>query len=229
MFLYVHFFKKDITHFFTDLPEATSAKIFGFIAQISFSIFALFFWGLLLRIDQFLLAYFTNAHTIGLYAAAVKAAEMPNALAGVVTSALTSRIALLPTIGKNEIRRRFKIIVGSQAVVGGFISLAFIIFAPVIVSVLYGQAFSGSIAILQVYALTIPFMFMNYVFHSMYGSFSLIKVQALNYFLALLINSVLGVIGFLLYGIFGVIFATVIAYAFCTIFTIGYMYKTILK
>ena len=227
--MYLYCSSQDIItkNFFKGLPSVDVREMIRFLIAISVTIVSIFFWGLLLRIDQFLLAIFTDAHTLGLYVSAVKVAEMPNIIAGVITSALTSRIALLPSTEKKELQRKVGTLLFSQGAFGFLIMLPLVVFATPIINTIYGEAFSGSDTMLRLYALTIPFMFINYVFHSMYGSFSLLKFQAINYSVAVVINLVFGTIGYMTFGVEGVILATVFAYFCCAIFGFLYFKKNI--
>lgn len=229
MYFYCATHDREIQSFFKGLPPVSFTDLLSFCLKISVSIIAIFFWGLLLRVDQFLLALFTNAYTLGLYAGAVKVAEMPNILAGVITSALTSRIALLPSIEKTKLRKRVMGIVFAQGLFGVMVMLFLIVFSGPIISLIYGPTFAGSEMMLRLYALTIPFIFINYVFHSIYGSFSLIRFQAINYGTAVVLNIVFGSLGFMLCGVTGVIYATILAYACSTIFSFFYFRRTILR
>lgn len=197
------------------LPSFLSSFIF--LYSIRLSIASLIFWQLLLRIDQLILATLSNAYTLGIYSAAVKISDVPNFLAGILSMALTSRIAGIATKDTNESRKNLRQIMFYYAGVGVVIALFFVIFAPLAVRVLYGSKFIESVPVLRMYALSIPSMFLISFFTSMYGSRDKYYQQVSIFFSALIINILLIYVLTPIYGITGTALATVIAYTLASI------------
>lgn len=186
--------------------------VFSFMYSIRLSIFALIFWQLLQRVDQLILATFSNAYTLGIYSAAVKVAEVPNFLAGILSAALISRMAYVATNNDEDSKRKLRKIMISYLVTGTLIALILVIFAPIAIHILYGTKFTSSISVLQVYALSIPGMFMNYFFLGMYGAKDMQSNQIGVFGVAVIINIVLVYILTPVFGLIGTAYATVIAY-----------------
>jgi len=195
-----------------------SFKIPSFIKSISFlysirlSIIAIIFWQLLLRVDQLILATFSNAYTLGIYSAAVKIAEVPNFLAGVLSAALISRMAYISTREDEESKKKLQKIMSSYFLVGSLIALGIIIFAPLAIHILYGNKFIDSVAVLRAYSLSIPFMFMNYFFLGMYGARDRQHHQIGIFGFAVFINILLVYVLTPRFGLTGTALATASAY-----------------
>jgi O-antigen/teichoic acid export membrane protein len=188
------------------------ARVFSFLYSIRLSIAALIFWQLLQRVDQLILATFSNAYTLGIYSAAVKVAEVPNFLAGILSAALISRMAYVATNNDEDSKHKLNRIMLSYFIVGTVIALGFVILSPLAVHILYGSKFIESTNVLRVYALSIPGMFMNYFFLSMYGARDKQQYQIFIFAAAVFINVVLVYTLTPLFGLVGTAFATVVAY-----------------
>lgn len=194
-------------------------KLPSFLQSITFfysirtSIIAIVSWQFLLRADQLVLATFSNAHTLGIYSAAVKVAEVPNFLAGVLSTALVSRIAHISKMDSTFSKKKFEQIVMYYLVTGIFITLITILFAPWAVHILYGTKFLESVPVLRVYALSIPGMFLSYFFIGVYGAMDKYHHQAIIFGMALVLNVVLIYLLTPIYGLMGTALATAIAYS----------------
>lgn len=187
-------------------------KVYTFLYSIRFSIIALIFWQLLQRIDQLILATFSNAYTLGIYSAAVKVAEVPNFLAGILSAALISRLAYVATNYDEESKRKLSKIMSSYLVAGVAIAFSLVVLAPFAVHVLYGSKFADSVFVLRAYALSIPAMFMNYFFLGVYGAKERQKYQIGIFGAAVVVNVVLVYVLTPLFGLTGTAYATVVAY-----------------
>lgn len=203
--------------FFKSFKIPSFIKSIYFLYSIRLSIIAIVFWQLLLRVDQLILATFSNAYTLGVYSAAVKIAEVPNFLAGVLSAALISRMAYVSTREDNVSKEKLQKIMFSYLLVGSIISLGIIIFAPLAIHILYGAKFIDSIPVLRFYALSIPGMFMNYFFLGMYGAQDRQHHQVGIFGVAVLINILLVYILTPIYGLSGTAFATAASYTFAAL------------
>lgn len=184
----------------------------SFFYSIRASIFAVVSWQYLLRADQLVLATFSNAHALGIYSAAVKVAEVPNFLAGVLSTALVSRIAYISTNSDVASKNKLNKMTTYYLIAGTVIGLFILVFAPLAIQVLYGSEFSESIPVLRAYALTIPGMFLTYFFIGVYGARGRYYLQAIIFGLSIAVNIVLVYLLTPIYGLVGTAMATVIAY-----------------
>ena len=188
-------------------------KSLTFLYSIRLSIIAIVCWGLLQRIDQLILATFSNAYTLGIYVAAVKIAEVPNFLAGVLSAALISRMAYVAVNHDDNSKSRLKQMMFSYFAVGSLIAIGIIIFAPLAIHILYGTKFIESVPVLRAYALSIPGMFLNYFFLGMYGARDRQHHQVGIFGTAVVVNVIFIYLLTPMYGLVGTAFATAIAYS----------------
>lgn len=212
-FLRMPEWRKSFTSF--KLPSFLSSLLF--LYSIRLSIIALGCWMLLLRIDQLILATLVNAYTLGIYSAAVKVAEVPNFLAGVLSTALVSRIALAAVKDDNLSRSNLKRAMVTYLISGITVAIVIIALAPFAIRVLYGSEFLDSVPVLRVYALSIPGMFMNYFFLGMYGATERRSRQVLIFGGAVVVNVALVYILTPFYGAVGAALSTSIAYTLAAI------------
>lgn len=193
------------------------ARIFSFLYTIRLSILAVICWQLLQRIDQLILATFSSAYTLGIYSAAVKVAEVPNFLAGILSAALVSRMAYVATNHDSESKRKLIKIMSSYFIIGTGIACAIALFAPIIIKLLYGAKFQDSVTVLRAYALSIPGMYMNYFFLGMYGARDKQHDQIGIFALAVITNVILVYVLTPIFGLTGTAYATVSAYSVAAI------------
>jgi O-antigen/teichoic acid export membrane protein len=198
--------------FFYTFKFQSFKSSFVFLYSIRLSILAIIFWQFLLRADQLILATISNAYTLGIYSAAVKISEVPNFLAGVLSSALVSRMAYISVKHDNTSQEKLNKLMLYYLFVGSIITIGIIILAPLAVHILYGQKFNDSIPVLKVYALSIPGMFMNYFFLGIYGAKEKQLQQVAIFGLALVLNIVLIYVLTPVFGLKGTALATALAY-----------------
>lgn len=139
---------------------------FSFKNLMTYSIFPVLYvcvWYVVVRFDQFLIPYFYNAYTLGLYSSAVKITEMTNVLVVILQSLLLPRIGIVLDSYEQRNKALF-VYAGIGVVSAGILSL----FAPHIISLLYGEAFAEAGAILRVYAWSIPGLFVTYFFTALF-------------------------------------------------------------
>jgi len=187
---------------------------FSFLYRVRFDIFYSISWLSLLRVDKLTLALLVPAKDLGIYSAALKIAEVPNVLAGVLYTALLSRIHTIQTKDDHRLKKSFYLYLVSSL----GITFGVIIFAPIAVSILYGPEFSDSASVLRVYALTIVPMFLAYYYIGIYGAHKKSHIMTMVFSGTLLCNFIFVVIGTKLYGLIGAAAGTVLAYYIAIIF-----------
>jgi O-antigen/teichoic acid export membrane protein len=183
-----------------------------FMYSIRMSLIAIALWQLILRVDQLVLATFSNAYTLGIYAAAVKIAEVPNFLAGVLYTALVTHVALFADKDDTHSKRRTRQVLLLYAGIGVAIAVLILIFAPLAIRILYGSKFLEAIPVLRAYAFSIPGMFVTLHYFGIYGTREQHGFQSAVFLIGLLLN--IALIYFLtpLLGLQGAALATAIAY-----------------
>jgi O-antigen/teichoic acid export membrane protein len=183
-----------------------------FMYSIRMSIVAIALWQLILRIDQLVLATISNAYMLGIYSAAVKIAEVPNFLAGILYTALVTHVALFADKDDDHSKRRIRQVLFLYAIVGLCVAFAMMLFAAPAVLFLYGEKFYASVPVLRAYALSIPGMFVTLHYFGVYGAKDKHFSQALIFGAGLIINVLLIYIFTPVYGLSGAAYATAIAY-----------------
>jgi O-antigen/teichoic acid export membrane protein len=195
------------------MPTPKISETFKFLYDIKMNVIVIFLWQLLLRADQLILAKVTNAYTLGIYASAVKIAEVPNVLAGILYLTMVSRMVPLIKSDSSHSHLRLRRVFYLYLLIGCAMSIGVIVFAPLAVKIIYGAEFLGAIPVLQVYALSIPGLYLTYFFFSLFGAIDKHKVQSAIFFLAVVLNIVLVLFLTPIYGLIGTAFATSITYS----------------
>lgn len=212
VYLLVYSFNKKLVREILSSHTPKVLETFNFLFSIKASILVIFLWQLLLRADQLILAYITNAYTLGIYAAAVKVAEVPNVLAGILYLTMISRMVPLIKENSSHAHHNLRRVFHFYLIIGIFMSLGIIIFAPLAISIIYGAKFLESVPVLQVYALSIPGMYLTYFFFSLFGAIDKHRVQAIVFFVSVVLNILLVLILTPIYGLIGAASATAITY-----------------
>ncbi|MEN9552397.1 MAG: hypothetical protein RI935_774 [Candidatus Parcubacteria bacterium] len=214
LFSFYYLKQKHWRELFKQEKSPSFLESFHFVYAIKTSIVALALWQLMLRADQLILATFSEPYLLGIYTAAVKIAEMPNFLAGILSTALISKISSTSLGETNAIKKS-----NSQKMIVVFLSIGIIIslgiaaLAIFIVPLLYGKEFIDSVSVLRIYAFSIPAIFLNYLFLGMYSTQERYFSQIIIFGGAILLNALLMYTLFPLYGLVGAAFSTVIAYS----------------
>lgn len=208
----VYFSQRNIRQIVAETAYPSLYKTFRFMFEIRMSLIAIALWQLILRIDQLVLATFTNAYSLGIYAAAVKIAEVPNFLAGILYTSLVTHVALITKTDDQLSKRRIRQVLMLYAVIGIAIMACIIITAPIAIQILYGDKFREAIPVLRTYALSIPGMFVTLHYFGVYGARDRHLFQSVVFGLALVLNVALVYVFTPLFGLAGAGFATAIAY-----------------
>lgn len=195
-----------------EIKAPTFLSLFSFLYKLKTSIFVTVFWQLLLRADQLFLATVSNAYSLGVYAAAVKIAEIPNIFAGILYTAMIGRMASIidsdNSYKNNNLRRLLFIYIG----LGCIFAIGVTIFAPLLVHIIFGNKFQDSIHVLRMYALSLPGFYMLYFFYLFFGAANKYVTQSLVFLSSVVINVLLVLLLTPLYGLTGTAVATVFAY-----------------
>jgi O-antigen/teichoic acid export membrane protein len=148
-------------------PEYTKQKLqlSGFRTLLTVSFFPIIYicsWFVVTRVDQFFVPLYFNAYTLGTYSAAVKVIEMTNVLIVIMQSLIIPRVLSLQDPARDSKRTHLSVYIygGLGVATSGLIT----IFAPLITHILFGLEYTDTIAILRVYAWSIPGLFVNYLF-----------------------------------------------------------------
>ncbi len=207
-----YFQNKDMRFQFSKVAYPSFMETVHFLYTIRATLIVIGLWQILLRIDQLLLALFSNAHTLGIYAVAVKISEVPNVLAGIFATALIPHIATMADKEDPHSRKRIRQVMLAYFFSGLVIACGIIIFAPLIVNLLYGSQFTEAIPVVRVYALSIPGLFVILHYFAVYGAIGRHIFQSIIFACGLILNALLLYFLNLTFGLIGVGLATAITY-----------------
>ncbi|MDB5260131.1 MAG: Membrane protein [Candidatus Nomurabacteria bacterium] len=162
------------------------------------------------RIDQVMLASYLNTEVVGFYSAAVRVVDVWNIIPSILIASLFP--ALVNSNKTNEYSKRtkyFYILIGAVALIASVITY---ILAPIIIKVLYGEAFAPSVQILSIYSFSLFGVFISSVlFQNMIINNK--KLMLFVFPLAIAaINISLNIFFIPLFGGVGAAWATVISY-----------------
>lgn len=203
---------KELRKSISKVPYPTLFETASFMYSVRFTILVLALWQILLRVDQLVLATFSNAYSLGLYAVAVKISEVPNVLAGILATALIPYISSFMLKNDPHSKYRVRQVMLTYFFSGVFISLGIILFAPYIIALLYGGQFAEAVPVLRGYALSIPGMFVILHYFAIYGAIGKHTFQSVVFMGGLILNIGLVYLFSTLFGLTGVALATAITY-----------------
>lgn len=173
-------------------------------------------WYFVIKLDQLLIPLFFSTKELGYYSAAVRIAEVTNIFAVVLQTMIISRALHI-----RESKDINKIILIYGLI--GIVSAAFIYTtSPLLVKIIYGPLFQNTVAILQVYAWTIPGIFIYNAYTNLIisqGNMRLLFKHALGIFT---ITLILLPLASKYYGITGVAFVSVITYSLSALILVIY-------
>ena len=189
-------------------------KTFHFMYSIRASLVVIVLWQLIVRVDQFVLALLTNAYSLGIYAVAVKIAEVPNFFGSIMYTALISRVSIFADKEDKDSKLRIRKVLLTYFAIGTFFAIGIIITAPILVHILYGAKFIEATPVLRSYALSIPGMFLCLHYFAIYGAKGKHFHQSIIFFLGIIINVVFMYLLTPIMGLVGAALSTSLAYSF---------------
>ena len=119
-------------------------------------------WYIVIKADQFFVPLYFDARSLGIYSSAVKVVEMSNVLVVIAQSLIIPRMVQIshPETDTKKMHYTILLYLGLGACATMMIEL----FAPLAVKILFGPQFTETTAVLRVYALSIPGLFVSYLF-----------------------------------------------------------------
>ncbi|MBU6370953.1 MAG: flippase [Patescibacteria group bacterium] len=164
------------------------------------------------RIDQVLIKHLIDAHAVGVYGAAVTVAESWYFIPGIIVSSLFPAILNAKKTSEDLYRQRLGRLAALLLLLAVGISIVTMIFAPLIMNILYGAAFAGGIVILRIYVWGGIGIFLgtlagNYLIAENYRD-----ILIWTSFVSMAGNVVLNLVWIPQYGIAGAAWATLVSY-----------------
>lgn len=167
-----------------------------------------------------------GAEQVGLYAAAVRLSDVWLFVAVITTSSLFPTIvsakAISQKLFEDRIMKLYQLLVALSLV----ISIVMFIFSEKIVLLTFGNDYTESIEILQLYIWSIIFVFLNNGSWKWYLAENLQKIAFIRLGIGALINVALNFFLIPMYGLKGAVYATLVSYVFAIYFGNLIMPKT---
>ncbi|WP_435235574.1 flippase [Psychromonas sp. PT13] len=184
---------------------------------------------LYMKIDQIMIGNMLGNKAIGYYAVAVRFSEMWLFITVAITNSLFPAIInskkTSQTIYINRIKNLYRLLVFISLVISTFIYFL----SDYIVLYTYGEQYTESIALLQLYVWSIMFVFLNNGSWKWYISENLQHIATIRLFAGALINILLNLYWIEKYGLIGAVYATLISYSIATYFGNLLSSKTIIN
>lgn len=176
------------------------------------------------RIDQIIIKQFIDTTSVGLYQAAVQMTELWQFIPGLILTALYP--AIVNAKNSSNYKKRLYGIGGTFLIYGFLASLFTTILAPILIPLIYGPAFTGSILILQIYCWSIAGTVLGFLVMHILVTENLRKIQIVTGVLPMLINLGLNLIWIPQYGMAGAAWATVVSYSLAPLLPMLYLTTT---
>lgn len=174
------------------------------------------------RIDQVLLKHFMDTATVGLYQAAVQLSEVWQFIPGLLLATLYPALVNAKTVSANTYRTRLYTLGGALFIYSSSAAIITTLLAPTIVPLLYGEAFTGSIPILQAYAWSIIGSVLSIFMVHLLVTENLRHVQIITGIVPMILNIALNIWWIPLFGAVGAAWATVVSYSLAPIIPLLY-------
>jgi O-antigen/teichoic acid export membrane protein len=172
------------------------------------------------RVDQVLIKQMIGTMEVGIYDAAVRLADLWNFIPGIILSALFPSIVKNEASATNESWSRMKKIGVLLFIIPVGIAIVTTIFAPLIISILYGPAFSASVPILKIYIWSCIGTFLGILTQTYMTAKNQRVLVVISSFVPMVVNISLNLLWIPTYGVIGSAYATVISYALVPVFII---------
>lgn len=164
------------------------------------------------RIDQIFIKQMIDMSSVGLYQAAVQMTELWQFIPGLILAALYPAIVNAKNDHVNYKKRLYGL--GSIFLIYGFFASFFTtILAPILVPLIYGATFTGSIIILQIYCWSIAGTVLGFLMTHLLVTENLYRAQIVTGVFPMLLNVILNLLWIPQYGVVGAAWATVISYS----------------
>lgn len=169
------------------------------------------------RIDQVLLKQFLDTTTVGLYQAATQLSEVWQFVPGLLLATLYPALVNAKVAATDTYRARLFAFGGLLLLYGVVAATLTALVAPVLIPLLYGEAFVASIPILQIYAWSIIGTVLSiFIVHFLVAE-NLRSIQIITGIIPMVVNLFLNLWWIPLYGAQGAAWATVISYSLAPI------------
>ncbi|MBY0538597.1 flippase [Patescibacteria group bacterium] len=176
------------------------------------------------RIDQVLLKHFLDTAAVGYYSVAVQLTEIWQVLPMILLASLLPALVNAHAADNNYGKR----ILALTVLIGGYsltASLATTLLAPMLIPIIYGEAFTASIPLVQIYVWSLFGVVAGFLISNILATENKRRIQIMVGFLPMVLNVILNLLWIPEYGGAGAAWATVISYSVAPI--IPFFYSSI--
>lgn len=177
------------------------------------------------EIDQIMLKSMIDAHAVGIYDSAVRVVEAWYFIPSIIVSSFFPAMINAKISSREVYIKRMRKLYTFMFVMSLVLALASTVFASLIMHILYGNAFSSGIPILQVYTWSLIGTFIGNLLMNHLIAENQTKVSFVVSFIPMVLNILLNIIFIPKFGVIGPAYATLIAYS-STPFVVLFFKKT---
>lgn len=165
------------------------------------------------RIDQVFIKHLIDAHAVGIYDAAVRVAEIWSFIPGLLIAALFPAIVNAKSVSGDLYSKRLGRL--AALLISIAIGTAFVVSlsAPLIMRVLYGEAFMAGVPVLQVYVWAFIGTSLGILITQYLVTENLRRILTVVAFVPMFVNVLLNLLWIPRYGVVGAAYATLISYS----------------
>lgn len=168
---------------------------------------------LLMRIDQVMIKHFLDESAVGIYAAAVRIAEIwyfiPSIVIASIFPAIINSKETNQVTYENRVKKMYWFLFLSGLIISMIISLS----SPLIIKMFFGQQYINSVLILQIYTWSNMGLFLMLGINKFFISENKLNLIFIYSLLAVVLNIILNIIMIPLVGLSGAAWATLISYS----------------
>ena len=165
-----------------------------------------------LRIDQVMIGAMLGNYEVGLYAVAVKLAEVWYFIPGIICASIFPAIINAKKTSHEMYKRRLKNLYILMVVISVVIAIPISLLAKPIIYILFGSSYLESVGILRIYIWSSLGLFLNAGVSQYLMSENMVKTIFWLNFLAMLFNIALNFVFIPIFGLLGAAWATLISY-----------------
>jgi len=174
-------------------------------------IFTGFFIIIYMRIDQLMIQKMLNSEALGNFVAAIKLSEAFYVVPGIIAGSLFPAIINGLKISRDEYLSRMKRLYSIFILICFAATIFVLIFADIIVSVLFGEAYTDTASVLRVHFSTSVFVFLGIAYSQAFIVEHMQRFTTINTVVGALLNICLNWLFIPIFGVVGSAFATLAA------------------
>jgi PST family polysaccharide transporter len=169
------------------------------------------------KIDQMMILALSGSHEAGIYAAAARISEILYFLPAIIVTSVFPGLTILRKTDLSKYMRQLGYLFSGGALMSYVISFIVLLFAPMLVTVLYGEAYAAAVPVLFIHVFSFVWITLGILSSIFIVNEKLMHYALMRDYTAVLLN--VGLNFFLIphYGAMGAAVATLVAYSFVSV------------